>query len=122
MEYPPLVAGQYALFAVHGTRLSDFSAMTAGRPRLEFTGESGGTPIVQNGNEPSRPGVFRVEGAAPAAGVYRWALIVDAPDFSDRHDLGAITVFADPRAAVQDAERHGEEDATAIAYLKEPQW
>ena len=34
MEYPPLVAGETALFAVHLTRLSDFSAMTAGRPRI----------------------------------------------------------------------------------------
>ena len=31
MEYPPLIAGQSALYAVHLTRLSDFSAMTAGR-------------------------------------------------------------------------------------------
>ena len=60
MEYPPLVAGQEALFAVHLTRLSDFSAMTAGRPRLEFTPESGGAPAVLQGQEPSRPGVFRV--------------------------------------------------------------
>ena len=32
MEYPPLVGGQTALFAVHLTRLSDFSAMTADDP------------------------------------------------------------------------------------------
>src|SRR5919106_970852 len=53
MEYPPLVAGQTALYAVHLTRLSDFSAMTTGRPRLEFTPESGGNPIVLEGNPPS---------------------------------------------------------------------
>src|SRR5688572_6535724 len=53
MEYPPLVAGQAALYAVHLTGLSDFSAMTAGKPRLEFIPESGGTPIVLEGNEPS---------------------------------------------------------------------
>src|SRR5919108_1992195 len=67
MEYPPLVAGQEALFAVHLTRLSDFSAMTTGRPRLEFTPESGGAPIVVPGNEPSRPGVYRVLGPMPPA-------------------------------------------------------
>jgi RND family efflux transporter MFP subunit len=122
MEYPPLVAGQTALYAVHLTRLSDFSAMTAGRPSLEFTPESGGTPVVLQGNPPSRPGVFRVEGAAPTAGRYRWALIVEAPDLSDRHDLGAITVFADEAAAIADAEQHAQEDAAAISYLKEPQW
>jgi membrane fusion protein, heavy metal efflux system len=122
MEYPPLVAGQTALYAVHLTRLSDFTAMTAGRPRVEFTPESGGSPIVLQGNEPSRPGVFRVEGASPPAGRYQWALMVDAPGLADRHDLGAITVFADQATAVADAEKHVEEDATAISYLKEPQW
>src|SRR5688572_28021535 len=122
MEYPPLVAGQEALYAVHLTRLSDFSAMTAGRPRLEFTPESGGAPVVLQGNEPSRPGVFRVEAASPPAGRYTWALVVDAPGLSDRHDLGGVTVFDDQAAAVADAERHAVEDATAITYLKEPQW
>jgi RND family efflux transporter MFP subunit len=122
MEYPPLVAGHTALYAVHLTRLSDFSAMTTGRPRIEFTPESGGTPVVLPGNEASRPGVFRVEGAAPPAGRYQWALLVDAPGLSDRHELGAVTVFADQAAAVADAELHAEEDPTAITYLKEPQW
>jgi RND family efflux transporter MFP subunit len=122
MEYPPLVAGQTALFAVHLTRLSDFSAMTAGKPRIEFTLDSGGSPAVLPGNEPSRPGVFRVQGAVPPAGRYQWALIVDAPDLADRHELGAVTVFPSQDAAVTDAATHVEEDPTAIAYLKEPQW
>jgi cobalt-zinc-cadmium efflux system membrane fusion protein len=122
MEYPPLVAGQKPVFAVHLTRLSDFSAMTAGRPRVEFIPEAGGSPVLLEGNEPSRPGVFRVQSTIPPAGMYRWALIVDAPGLSDRHELGAITVFPDQQAAVADAEKHAEEDATAISYLKEPQW
>ena len=122
MEYPPLVAGETALYAVHLTRLSDFSAMTAGRPRLEFTPESGGAPVVLQGNEPSRPGVFRVQAASPPAGRYRWALLVDAPGLTDRHDLGAVTVFGDQAAAVADAEKNAGEDPTAITYLKEPQW
>ena len=122
MEYPPLVAGQTALYAVHLTRLSDFSAMTTGRPRLEFTPEAGGAPVALQGNPPSRPGVFRVEGPSPPAGQYRWALIVEAPDLSDRHDLGAITVFADQVSAVAEASKQAEENAAAISYLKEPQW
>ena len=43
MEYPPLVAGQTARFAVHLTRLKDFAAVTKGRARIEFTPESGAT-------------------------------------------------------------------------------
>jgi membrane fusion protein, heavy metal efflux system len=122
MEYPPLVGGQEALFAVHLTRLSDFSAMTTGRPRLEFTPESGSAPIVVQGNEASRPGVYRVLGPMPSAGRYRWGLVIDAPDVSDRHDLGSVTVFTDEASAVADAERQPEGDPTAITYLKEPQW
>ena len=122
MEYPPLVAGQTALYAVHLTRISDFSAMTAGQPRLEFTPESGGAAVVLQGNPPSRPGVFRVEGPSPPAGRYTWALVIDAPDLSDRHELGVITVFADEASAVADAAKHASEDPAAITYLKEPQW
>ena len=122
MEYPPLVAGQETLYAVHLTRLSDFSAMNTGRPRIEFTPESGGAPVVLQGNEPTRPGVFRVQAASPPAGRYRWALLVDAPELTDRHDLGMVTVFGDQATAVADAEKHAAEDPTAITYLKEPQW
>ena len=122
MEFAPLVAGQEVLFAVHLTRLSDFSAMTTGRPRIEFTPESGGSPAVLQGEEASRPGVYRVLGVPPAAGRYSWALVIDAPDLMDRHDLGAVTVFPDQAGAVADAERLPEGDPAAISYLKEPQW
>ena len=122
MEYPPLAAGETALFAVHLTRLSDFSAMTSGRTRVEFAPAAGGAPVVLQGGGLSRPGVYRVEGTLPAAGQYRWALVIEAPDLMDRHELGTVTVFADQRAAVADAESRGGEDAAAISYLKEPQW
>ncbi len=122
MEYPPLVAGESALFAVHLTDLRDFSAMNSGRANLEFTPESGGSPIVVQGQGPSRPGVYRVEGEMPAAGRYRWALVIETPDLTDRHDLGTETVFAEESAAVADAETRPAADASAISYLKEPQW
>jgi hypothetical protein len=62
MEFPPLVAGQTALSAVHLTRLSDFSAMTTGHPQIEFKPDSGGAATTLPGNEPSRPGVFGLVG------------------------------------------------------------
>lgn len=122
MEYPPLVAGQPALYAVHLTRLGDFSAMTEGRPRLEFTPEDDGAPIILDGDPPSRPGVFRVEGISPPAGRYQFALLVEAPDLSDRHELGTVIVFADEGSALADAKQQGGEDSAAIVYLKEQQW
>ena len=122
MEYPPLVAGETARFAVHLTRLADFSALDAGRPHIELTPEAGGAPVTIPGTEPLRPGAFRVEGRMPAAGAYRWALVVDAPGLSDRHDLGTVTVFADAARGVAAAGAQPAEDPAAIAYLKEQQW
>ena len=122
MEYPPLVGGQTVRFAVHLTRLADFSALNAGRPRIEMTPETGGSVTTLPGSEPLRPGAFRVEGALPRAGRYKWALVVDAPGLTDRHDLGVTVVFADQAAAVADAEKRPEDDPSAIGYLKEQQW
>lgn len=122
MEYPPLVAGHAARFAVHLTTLADFAALNAGRPRIEFTPERGGAASGLPGSDPSRPGAFRVEGTPPAPGRYRWALSVEAPGLSDRHDLGMVTVFADEAAALADAAHRRADDPTAISYLKEQQW
>jgi cobalt-zinc-cadmium efflux system membrane fusion protein len=122
MEYPVLAAGETRRFAVHLTRLSDFSALANGTPRVEFTPAGGGASTVLAGSAPSRPGAFRVEGQLPPAGRYRWALILDAPGLADRHDLGEVTVFPDVRAAIADAEKRPDEDSAAIAYLKEQQW
>ena len=122
MEYPPLAAGKTALFAVHLTRMDDFKPVTAGKARIELTPDAGGQPAALTGPEPSRPGAFRVEGAVPAAGRYRWSLVLEAPGLADRHDLGTVTVFADESAALADAAKRPPDDATAIAYLKEQQW
>ena len=95
MEYPPLVAGRTARFAVHLTRLGDFQPVNAGHAVLEFVGDAGGSPTTIAGPEPSRPGAFRVEGMVPRAGRYRWALVLQSPNLADRHDLGMVTVFPD---------------------------
>jgi len=122
MEYPPLVAGHSALFAVHLTRLDDFKPVSAGQARIEFMSQAGGRPTALVGPQPARPGAFRVEGAPPAAGRYHWALVLDAPGLIDRHDLGDVQVFGDEQAALADASKRPPDDAAAIAYLKEQQW
>jgi membrane fusion protein, heavy metal efflux system len=123
MEYPTLVAGERALFAVHLTRLSDFSAMTTGRPRIDMTPVNGGSRVILQGDVATRPGVYRIEQPMPAAGRYRWALAIDAPGLADTHDLGEVTVFADDAAAHAGSPgQAAAEDASAISYLKEPQW
>ena len=106
MEYPPLVAGHSARFAVHLTTLADFKALNAGKPSVEMTPEAGGAPTVLAGSPPLRPGAFRVEGVPPSAGRYHWVLKVEAPGLSDRHDLGVVTVFANEAAANEIGRAH----------------
>src|SRR2546430_16951230 len=96
---PPLVAGRSALFAVHLTKLDDFKALNTGTPSIEFMPEQGVTKLVLHGSAPSRPGAFRVEGSPPVAGRYRWALTIDPPGLTDRHELGRTTGFPDDAAA-----------------------
>jgi RND family efflux transporter MFP subunit len=122
MEYPPLIASRTAVFAVHLTTMNDFKAVAAGHAAIEFRPKTGGAPSRLTGPPPSRPGVFRVEGALPSPGRYEWALSLEGTDVSDRHDLGDVTVFADASAANADAERQSADDPSAISYLKEPQW
>lgn len=121
MEYPPPVAGRTSLFAVHLTTMADFKAISEGNASIEFTPESGGTAKTLVGPKPSRPGVFRVEDVPPPPGRYRWALLVETPGLSDRHDLGSITVFPDEAAAVAGVPAE-QSDPAAISYLKEQQW
>ena len=100
MEYPPLVAGQPALFAVHLTKLADFTPVTAGRPRVEFTPESGGAAeVARRAAAVAARARFASRRRRRPPGRYRWALVLEAPGLSDRHDLGTITVFADEQAA-----------------------
>src|SRR5215213_5070490 len=122
MEYPPLVTGQAARFAVHLTTLQDFKALNAGKPSVTFTPEAGGAATVFAGTPPLRPGAFRVEGVAPKPGRYRWVLDVDAPGLTDKHDLGLVTVYADEKTAFAEADKKPGEDPAAISYLKEQQW
>ena len=119
MEYPPLVAGSTARFAVHVTTLDDFKPLNEGRPSIELRGQDGRVTALP-GSAPLRPGAFRVEGTVPAAGQYSWGVRIQSGRVADFHDLGAITVFASAEAA-RTAPTPPEGPA-AIAFLKEQQW
>lgn len=119
-EHPPLVAGEVVRFAVHLTDLQDFKPLASGRPRIELRDPNGRTTEFVGG-EPARPGIFRVEGRAPAAGEYRWRLAIETSALSDVHELGTMTVYPDGQAALAaTAEDHA--GAPTIVYLKEQQW
>ena len=119
MEHPSLVAGATVRTAVHLTTLDDFRPLTEGRPSMEIRGADGRV-VTWPGSAPLRPGAFRVEGRAPAAGTYTWGVRVQGPRVTDFHDLGSITVFPTVDAAI--AAPAAPEGPPGISYLKEQQW
>lgn len=116
MEYPPLVAGAQARFAIHLTNLADFSPLREGRVVVRFEGETI-TRFEVDG--PSTPGIFGVDVTVPAARRYQMAVEVHAPGLADEHRVGAVTVHPTAEAALAALE---ESEEGATAFLKEQQW
>lgn len=118
VEFPRLVVGEKSAFAAHLTRLADFRALTAGKVRVVLSG--GGQPDEQFAvDAPSQPGIFRPEALPRQAGDRELAIEVATPEFTVRHELGPVTVFADRKAA--DA-AGGDHDDEGIGFTKEQQW
>jgi RND family efflux transporter MFP subunit len=118
VEFPRLAAGKESAFAAHFTRLADFRALAGGKVSVILTG--GGQPDeVFSIDSPSQPGIFRPVATPAQKGERQMIIEVATPEFTDRHQLGPVTVYADRKAADAAAEDH-EEDG--IAFTKEQQW
>jgi len=120
LEFPPLVVGREAAFAAHLTRLADFKPVDSGRVTVVLAG--GGVPEERFAVEaPSAPGIFRPIANPQHAGARTLSLLLEGPNASAAHDLGAVTIFADePSAAAAHAAQVKGDDG--IAFLKEQQW
>jgi RND family efflux transporter MFP subunit len=118
MEYPVLVAGQAARFAVHLTRLDNFKPMKAGKVEVRLDGAGGSESFSSPAT--SRPGIFGVDVKPGRAGEYRMVVGVDAADLKDAHDLGTVTVYGDEASAAKHPRPKQAEET--IAFLKEQQW
>ena len=116
MEYPPLVAGEQARFAIHLTDLSDFSPLREGRVVVRFEGDTIQRFEVEG---PSTPGIFGVDVTVPSARRYQVAVELHSDRLTDEHRIGAVTVYPDSDAALA-AMTAVEEGATS--FLKEQQW
>ncbi len=116
-EYPPLVAGaEGGAWAVHVTRLLDFSPVTEGSLIVSLRGQDGRVHVFEAA-EPVRPGIFLPSPSLPVAGVYDSSIEIRSPQLSDVIDTGRITVFAS-----EDDITSPIETGEAIAFLKEQQW
>ena len=117
MEYPPLVAGETARFAVHLTDLAAFQPVRIGRvvitldgtPRQEFVTEG-----------PSVPGIFGVDVVPSRSGAYTLSVELQGTDLSDVHHLGEVIVHSDASTAAEVVQ--DEEEESSVAFLKEQQW
>jgi RND family efflux transporter MFP subunit len=116
MEYPPLVAGEQARFAIHLTDLSNFAPLREGKVVVRFEGDTI-TRFEVDG--PATPGIFGVDVKVPAARRYQVAVEVHRPQFTDELRVGPVTVHPDKQAALASVE---EEEEGATSFLKEQQW
>lgn len=117
-EYPVLVAGQPSEpWAVHVTRLSDFSPVTEGALRLRFERREGGAFVTES-EAPVRPGIFTPTPTIPEPGIYRLVVEVEGPQLTDRIVSGAVQVFA----SADEAPHPPDPPGGAISFLKEQQW
>lgn len=117
MEYPPLVAGREARFAIHLTNLADFSAVREGRVVVRLQGETIERFEVSG---PSTPGIFGVTVKVPAARRYELAVELHGARLSDDHRAGIVTVYPTVEAAV--AAVPADDAEGAVSFLKEQQW
>jgi len=118
MEYPSLVAGEKARFAVHFTDLRTFKPVTKGHVVIQLV-STGGASEVFTTDSPSRPGIFGVDVSPKSAGTYSMAVQLSSPDLQDLHALRSVTVYAD---AAQAGAVPPEEEGESISLLKEQQW
>jgi RND family efflux transporter MFP subunit len=118
MEYPPLVQGERARFAVHLTDLRTFRAVTQGRVIVELRPPTG-SPQAFETTGPSSPGIFGVDVTPGAAGAYEMAVHLESPGLNDVHELGPVEVHAGAEAARQTT---AAPEVESISFLKEQQW
>lgn len=117
-EYPPMIAGvQSEPWAIHVTRLSDFSPVTEGTLTLAFRGADG-TVYTTRSESPVRPGIYTPAPQLPQPGSYELVMDVSGPQLQDRIRVGQIEVYADEGSVP-----HEDDQAEGgIVFLKEQQW
>lgn len=119
MEYPTLIAGEEASFAVHLTWLDEFGPVSEGSLRLSFNSEEG-PDVVTTADSPTSPGIFRPAVTVNRSGVYDLVIIVDA---SQRDTMVVEGVVVHESAEAVGSAAAGKASAEPlVTFLKEQQW
>lgn len=120
MEYPPLVVGRVAAFAVHLSNMKNFTPITEGSLLLIFTERNSGKQIKFESDSPSHPGIFRPVVTMSEPGIYQLVLRLDSKQVSDVLTIDDVIVYKDTASVPhEDEQASGEEE---ISFLKEQQW
>jgi RND family efflux transporter MFP subunit len=113
MEYPALIVGQEAAFAVHLTDLKDFKPVTQGKLTCVFKSTAGDQLTVVS-EAPSYPGIFRPVAKFSTAGVYDLELQLDGERVAD-----IISEYLLAKAEYERAQRLFEKQAISQKRLDE---
>ena len=120
MEYPPLVAGTEAAFAVHLSNMKNFTAITEGSLKVTFENKLNGNQVTFKSDSPSHPGIFRPVVKIDEPGNYNLTLQLKSNQVSDELIIDNVKVYKDESLIPQeDVQPSGEDE---ISFLKEQQW
>jgi RND family efflux transporter MFP subunit len=117
MEYPELIVGQEATFAVHLTRLSDFKPISKSEVKFVFSSQRGIEGSITE-TEVQVPGIYGPDVIFERADRYDLTIIIQGM-VKDTLQVNGIPVY--PSAEDVPA-AHEEEDPNLISFLKEQQW
>lgn len=117
MEYPELITGQEATFAVHLTRLSDFKPISESEVEFVFSSERGNEGSLTE-TEVQVPGIYGPDVIFERAGRYDLTIIIRGM-VGDTLQVNGIPVYSSVEAVPH---AHEDEDQNLISFLKEQQW
>jgi RND family efflux transporter MFP subunit len=117
MEYPEIITGREATFAVHLTRLSDFSPIADSEVYFTFRSAEG-TEISARETEVQVPGIYGPDITFQQAGRYDLTIEIYGM-VNDTIRVEGIPVYNN---ADEIPHAHAAEDPNLITFLKEQQW
>lgn len=119
MEYPALIVGKEAAFAVHLSDLTDFKPVIQGQLTCVFE-RAGREPLTVIAQSPSYPGIFRPIVTFKEPGTYDLYLKLEGSQVSDLIHVPGVIVYDIEASAPLASETVGGEEL--ITFLKEQQW
>jgi len=117
MEYPELIVGQEATFAVHLTRLSDFKPISDSEVEFVFSSERGNEGSLTE-TEVQIPGIYGPDVIFDRSGRYDLTIIIQGM-VDDTLQINGIPVY---NSSEEIPAYSQEEDPNLISFLKEQQW